>query len=209
MGRSKSSGRWLREHHGDSYVLQARAEGYRSRAAYKLREIDDRDRLLKPGSTVVDLGAAPGGWSQLAAERVGETGAVVALDVLPMDPVAGVQVLQTDFSEPAALAAVEGALAGRPVDLVLSDMAPNLSGQSAVDQPRAMHLAELAVEFAALNLRPGGGLLVKVFQGEGFDALRSELRGSYRSVLVRKPRASRGRSREVYLLALGRACSNV
>lgn len=209
MGRSRSSGRWLREHHADSYVLQARAEGYRSRAAYKLREIDDRDRLLKPGATVVDLGAAPGGWSQLASERVGTSGAVVALDVLPMDPVAGVQVLQADFSEPSGLAAVDCALDGRPVDLVLSDMAPNLSGQSAVDQPRAMHLAELAMEFAATNLRPGGAFLVKVFQGEGFDALRLELRGAYRSVVVRKPRASRDRSREVYLLALGRACSNV
>lgn len=209
MARSRSSGRWLREHHGDTYVLQARAEGYRSRAAYKLREMDDRDRLLKQGSTVVDLGAAPGGWSQLAAERVGKTGAVVALDLLPMEAVTGVRVLQADFSEPSALAAVDAALDGRPVDLVLSDMAPNLSGQSAVDQPRAMHLAELAVEFAAGSLRPGGTLLVKVFQGEGFDALLSELRRTYRSVVVRKPRASRDRSRELYLLALGRGCSNV
>lgn len=199
--RSKSSARWLREHFQDEYVQRARAEGWRSRAVYKLSEVDERDRLMRPGMTVVDLGAAPGGWSQYAARRVGGDGLVVALDVLPMDALAGVECIQGDFREQSVYDALLRRLAGRPVDLVLSDMAPNTSGMRAVDQPRAMHLVELAVEFARGALRPGGDFLVKVFQGEGFDALLRDLRGSFATVNSRKPKASRARSAELYLLA--------
>ncbi|TCO83057.1 23S rRNA Um-2552 2'-O-methyltransferase [Plasticicumulans lactativorans] len=199
--RSKSSARWLREHFQDEYVQRARAEGWRSRAVYKLSEVDERDRLMRPGMTVVDLGAAPGGWSQYAARRVGGDGLVVALDVLPMDALAGVECIQGDFREQSVYDALLRRLAGRHVDLVLSDMAPNTSGMRAVDQPRAMHLVELAVEFARGALRPGGDFLVKVFQGEGFDALLRDLRGSFATVNSRKPKASRARSAELYLLA--------
>lgn len=199
--RSKSSARWLREHFQDEYVQRARAEGWRSRAVYKLSEIDERDRLIRPGMAVVDLGAAPGGWSQYAAKRVGADGLIVALDVLPMDALAGVECIQGDFREQFVYDALLRRLEGRPVDLVLSDMAPNTSGMRAVDQPRAMHLVELAVEFARGALRPGGDLLVKVFQGEGFDALLRDLRRSFATVNSRKPKASRARSAELYLLA--------
>lgn len=199
--RSKSSARWLREHFQDEYVQRARAEGWRSRAVYKLSEVDERDRLMRPGMTVVDLGAAPGGWSQYAARRVGGDGLVVALDVLPMDALAGVECIQGDFREQSVYDALLRRIEGRPVDLVLSDMAPNTSGMRAVDQPRAMHLVELAVEFARGALRPGGDFLVKVFQGEGFDALLRDLRGSFATVNSRKPKASRARSAELYLLA--------
>lgn len=201
MARSKSSHRWLREHFDDAYVKQAQKEGLRSRAAFKLREIQERDRLVKPGMNVVDLGAAPGGWSQLVKDWVGERGNVIALDILPMDPLSGVTVLQADFTEEEALAALDAALGGAAVDLVLSDMAPNISGQAAIDQPRAMYLAELALDFAGQVLKPGGDFLVKVFQGEGFDQYLRALRSQFKQVVTRKPKASRPRSREVYLLA--------
>jgi 23S rRNA (uridine2552-2'-O)-methyltransferase len=201
MARSKSSGRWLREHFDDRYVRQAQALGLRSRAAFKLLEIDDRDRLLRPGLTVVDLGAAPGGWSQVVADRVGPQGRVFALDLLAIEPLPGVTLLQGDFTDQALLDQLLERLAGRPVDLVLSDMAPNMSGMKAVDQPRAALLAELALDCARQVLRPGGDLLLKMFQGAGFDPLLAELRAAFTKVVVRKPQASRPRSREVYLLA--------
>lgn len=209
MARSKTSGRWLREHFDDPYVKQAQKEGYRSRAVYKLREIDEKDRLLRPGMTVVDLGAAPGGWCQYARERVGNAGRVVGLDILPIDAVAGVDLIQADFTEDDALEALDRCLGGRAVDLVLSDLAPNISGMAAVDQPRAMYLAELALDFCDRAVRPGGDFLVKAFQGEGFDAFLRTLRTRFKRVQTRKPRASRDRSREVYLLARQHECSNV
>lgn len=201
MARSKSSARWLREHFGDPYVKRAQQKGYRARAAFKLEELNARDKLIRPGMRIVDLGAAPGSWSQLAAELMAGRGQIVALDILPMAPLPGVQVLQADFTENAALEALHEALGGQPVDLVMSDMAPNISGESAVDQPRAMYLAELALEFAGQVLRPGGDFLVKVFQGEGFDAYVRDVRQQFGKVVIRKPKASRPRSREVYLLA--------
>lgn len=201
MTRTKSSARWLREHFTDEYVKRAQEEGYRSRAAYKLLEIHEKDRLLRPGSTVVDLGAAPGGWSQLAARLLGGRGAVIALDVLAMEPLEGVEFIRGDFRETAVLERLLGALGGRAVDLVMSDMAPNTSGIKAVDQPRGMYLAELALDFAGQCLRSGGDLLVKVFQGEGFDPFLKGLRGTFASVAPRKPKASRARSAERYLLA--------
>ena len=201
MARSKSSARWLREHFTDEYVKRAQEEGYRSRAAYKLLEIQEKDRLLRPGLTVVDLGAAPGGWSQLAARLVGGQGAVIALDVLPMEPLAGVEFIQGDFRETEVLERLMAMLNGRPVDLVISDMAPNTSGIKAVDQPRGMYLAELALDFAGQCLRSGGDLLVKVFQGEGFDPFLKSLRAGFATVAPRKPKASRARSAERYLLA--------
>lgn len=201
MARTKSSARWLREHFADEYVRRAQAEGYRSRAVYKLLEIHEKDRLLGPGGTVVDLGAAPGGWSQLAVRLVGRKGCVIALDLLPMEPLAGVEFIQGDFRETAVLEQLLTALAGRPVDLVLSDLAPNTSGIKAVDQPRGLYLAELALDFAGRCLRPGGDFLVKAFQGEGFDAFLRTLRAAFVTVAPRKPRASRARSAEQYLLA--------
>ncbi len=202
MARSKSSAKWLREHFDDLYVQRARQEGYRSRAVYKLREIQEKDRIFRPGMTVVDLGAAPGGWSQFAARHVTAKGRVVALDILPMDPLPDVEFIQGDFCEQEVCERLLG-LVGEGVDLVMSDMAPNMSGVKAVDQPRAMHLAELVLDFSRNVLNPEGNLLIKAFQGEGFDALVRELRGAFRKVLVRKPGASRSRSREVYLLARG------
>jgi 23S rRNA (uridine2552-2'-O)-methyltransferase len=201
MARTKSSARWLREHFTDEYVRRAQAEGYRSRAVYKLLEIHEKDRLLKPGGTVVDLGAAPGGWSQLATRLVGQGGRVLALDVLPMEPLAGVEFIQGDFRETAVLDRLLAALGDRPVDLLLSDMAPNTSGIKAVDQPRGLYLSELALDFAGRCLRPGGDFLVKAFQGEGFDAFLKDLRAAFALVAPRKPRASRARSAEQYLLA--------
>ncbi len=201
MARTKSSARWLREHFTDEYVRRAQAEGYRSRAVYKLLEIHEKDRLLKPGGTVVDLGAAPGGWSQLATRLAGRDGRVIALDLLPMEPLAGVEFIQGDFRETAVLDQLLAALADRPVDLLLSDMAPNTSGIKAVDQPRGLYLSELALDFARRCLRPGGDFLVKAFQGEGFDAFLQDLRAAFAAVAPRKPRASRARSAEQYLLA--------
>ncbi|MBB1472504.1 MULTISPECIES: 23S rRNA (uridine(2552)-2'-O)-methyltransferase RlmE [unclassified Luteimonas] len=202
--RSKSSQRWLKEHFSDPYVKKAQAEGMRSRAAYKLEELVDRDRLLKPGMTVVDLGAAPGGWSQWVRQALGDSGRVVALDILEMPPLAGVDFLHGDFRDDVVLSQLESMLGGEPVDLVLSDMAPNKSGMDAVDQPRVMHLAELAMEFADQHLRPGGALLIKLFHGVGFDDYVRELRRRYTRVAIRKPAASRKRSPEVYALAQGK-----
>lgn len=201
--RSKSSGRWLREHFEDEFVQRAQKEGWRSRAVFKLQEIDRSERLLRPGMTVVDLGAAPGGWSQYAGRILGERGRVIAMDVLPMDPLPGVEFLLGDFREQEVLDRLEQVLAGARVDLVLSDMAPNLSGVDVVDQPRAMYLAELALDFAATHLKPGGTLLTKVFQGAGFDALLRDARARFAEVRLKKPKASRLRSPEVYLLARG------
>jgi 23S rRNA (uridine2552-2'-O)-methyltransferase len=202
--RSKSSQRWLKEHFSDPYVKKAQAEGLRSRAAYKLEELVARDRLLKPGMRVVDLGAAPGGWSQWVREALGDDGRVFALDILEMPPLAGVEFLHGDFRDAMVLSSLESALDGQPVDLVLSDMAPNKSGVESVDQPRAMHLAELAMDFADAHLRPGGAFLAKLFQGVGFDDYVRELRRRYAKVAIRKPAASRKRSPEVYALAQGK-----
>lgn len=203
MARSKSSHRWLKEHFSDPYVKRAQAEGLRSRAAYKLEELLDRDRLLKPGMRVVDLGAAPGGWSQMARARLGERGRVLALDILPMDAIAGVEFLQGDFRDETVLARLEQALGGAGLDLVLSDMAPNMTGVASVDQARAMELAELARDFAQAHLDPGGAFLVKLFQGAGFDDYLKDLRRRYAKITMRKPKASRARSPEVYALATG------
>ena len=200
MARSKSSGRWLKEHFDDQYVKRAQQEGYRSRASYKLLEINDKDRLLKPGMTVVDLGAAPGGWAQIAADTVGSKGFVVALDILPMDPIPGVEIIEGDFREQEVLDQLLAVLDGRLADLVMSDMAPNISGMKTVDQPRAMYLAELALDLARTVLKPGGDFVVKVFQGEGFDTYLKEMRSAFTKVVTRKPGASRPRSREVYLV---------
>ncbi|HET7656547.1 MAG TPA: 23S rRNA (uridine(2552)-2'-O)-methyltransferase RlmE [Luteimonas sp.] len=202
--RSKSSQRWLKEHFSDPYVKKAQAEGMRSRAAYKLEELVARDRLLKPGMVVVDLGAAPGGWSQWVRQALGDSGRVVALDILEMPSLAGVEFLHGDFREDAVLSRLEATLGGAPVDLVLSDMAPNKSGMDAVDQPRMMHLAELAMDFADRHLRPGGNFLIKLFQGAGFDDYLRDLRRRYEKVSIRKPAASRKRSPEVYALAQGK-----
>jgi len=201
MARSKSSARWLREHFTDEYVKRAQQDGYRCRAVYKLLEIQEKDHLLRPGLTVVDLGASPGGWSQLATRLVGGTGRVLALDILPMEPLAGVEFIEGDFRESAVLDHLLTVLAGRVVDVVLSDMAPNTSGVKAVDQPSVMYLAELALDFACRRLRPGGSFLVKTFQGEGFDDFLRAVRTAFTTVAPRKPRASRARSAEQYLLA--------
>jgi 23S rRNA (uridine2552-2'-O)-methyltransferase len=204
MARSKSSSRWLREHFDDEYVQRAQREGWRSRAVYKLEELDQKYRLLKPGMSVVDLGAAPGGWAQYAARAVGGKGQVFALDILPMDSLPGVVFIEGDFRDEAVLARLKAELGDRSIDLVMSDMAPNISGMGAVDQPRTMYLVELAVDFAREMLPPGGTFVCKVFQGEGFDALVQELRRDFGKVMVRKPKASRPRSREVYLVASDR-----
>ncbi|NND44499.1 MAG: 23S rRNA (uridine(2552)-2'-O)-methyltransferase RlmE [Xanthomonadales bacterium] len=203
MARSKSSRRWLTEHFDDPYVKQAQQQGLRSRSAFKLQELDDKYGLLKKGMCVVDLGAAPGGWSQVARPAVGDGGRVIALDILDMEPLHGVEFIQGDFTEDEPLAELEARLGEDRVDLVLSDMAPNMSGMDAVDQPRAMYLAELALAFAGQWLKPGGNFLAKVFQGEGFDGFLADCRSQFKEVRVRKPAASRARSREVYVLARG------
>lgn len=202
--RSKSSQRWLKEHVSDPFVKKAKKEGARSRAIYKLEELIDRDRLLKPGMTVVDLGSAPGSWSQLVRARLGDSGRVVAIDILPMAPMAGVEFLQGDFRDDEVLAQLETMVGDKPVDLVLSDMAPNKSGMDAVDMPRALYLSELAMDFADKHLRAGGTFLIKLFQGVGFDDYVRELRKRYDKVAIRKPEASRKRSPEVYALAQGK-----
>lgn len=204
MKPSKTSKQWMREHVNDPFVQLAQKEGYRSRAAYKLLEIDAKDRLLRPGAVVVDLGATPGGWSQVAAARIGRSGKVIALDLLPLDPLAGVEFIQGDFRDDAVLKQLEGLLQGRPVDLVISDMAPNICGITSADQARAMHLAELAMEFALEHLKPGGSFLVKVFQGAGFEDFHRLMRSRFAKVVTRKPKASRDRSSELYLLATGK-----
>ena len=204
MAKNKTSRQWVHDHINDPYVKQAQAQGFRSRAAFKLMQIDDKDRLLAPGKVVVDLGSTPGGWSQVASKKVGAAGRVVAIDLLPMEPVHGVHFILGDFREDGALAELVESLDGRRVDLVLSDMAPNLSGIAVTDQARSIHLLELALEFAREHLKSGGDMLVKVFQGSGFDELRREMEQLFTSVAVRKPDSSRDRSAEVYLLCRGR-----
>ncbi|NNM62128.1 MAG: 23S rRNA (uridine(2552)-2'-O)-methyltransferase RlmE [Steroidobacteraceae bacterium] len=199
--RSKSSARWLAEHASDEYVKRAQREGWRSRAVFKLEEIQQRERLLRNGIRCVDLGAAPGGWSQYAARVLGGAGRIVATDILPMDAIPGVEFVQGDFREEAVLAEVLGRLGGTKVDLVLSDMAPNMSGVDSVDQARSMMLAEMALDFATRVLVPGGDALLKLFQGEGFDQIIREARVHFGRVATKKPKASRARSSEIYLLA--------
>lgn len=199
----KKSKAWMHEHVNDAYVQRAKAEGWRSRAVFKLLEIDERDHLLRPGLVVVDLGAAPGSWSQYAARRIQPGGRLVALDLLDMAPLSGVEFIRGDFREDEALGRLQQALQGRRVDLVLSDMAPNISGIAVTDQARAAHLGELTLDFCRLRLRQGGDLLMKAFQGSGFEALRREIQAEFASVAVRKPAASRDRSPETFLLARG------
>ncbi len=201
MARSRSSSKWLQEHFNDEFVKRSQKEGYRSRAVYKLMEIDDKDRLIKPGMTVVDLGAAPGSWCELLSKRLGHHGRIFALDILPMDALPDVTFIQGDFTEQAVYDELMQKLDGTPVDLVISDMAPNLSGMKAVDQPKMMYLAELALDFAQSVLKPGGGFLTKVFTGEGIDEYKKALRQHFDKIIVRKPKASRPRSSEIYLLA--------
>lgn len=203
MAKSKSSKQWLKEHFDDHYVKRAQSMHYRSRACFKLLEIQEKDRLIKPGMTVIDLGSAPGGWSQVAVELVGDKGTVVASDILPMDAIAGVEFLQGDFTEAEVYEKLLTILGDTPVDLVISDMAPNMSGMKDVDQPRVMHLIELALDMASQVLKPGGSFVAKVFQGEGFDEYMRNCRASFSRVVTRKPDASRSRSPEVYLVATG------
>jgi len=203
MSRSKSSKRWLQEHHQDAYVLKAREQGYRSRAVFKLAEIQQKDRIIKPGALVLDLGAAPGGWSEYAQQIVGDQGRVIALDLLPIEPIAGVEFIQGDFTEPQTLDRLLALIDDRRLDLVLSDMAPNLSGMDSVDQPRSIYLAELAFDLARQFLAVDGAFVIKLFQGEGFEDLISLLRLSFKSVRFRKPDASRARSSEIYAVCCG------
>ena len=204
MKRTRTSKGWMQEHVNDEFVKRAQREGYRARAAYKLIEIDDKDHLIKPGMTIVDLGSTPGSWSQVAVQRLKGQGKVIALDILEMQPVAGVQFIQGDFREQSVLDQLEASLENMPVDLVIADMAPNISGISAMDQARAMHLTELALDFSNKWLKPGGNFLVKVFNGSGFDEIAGNMRQAFDKVVTRKPKASRDRSSEVYLLGLGK-----
>ncbi len=203
MARSKSSSRWLQEHVSDPYVKRAQRDGYRARSAYKLLELDERDRLLRPGMTVVDLGSAPGGWSQVAATAVGEKGRVVATDILPMDAIRGVEFVQGDFREEAVLQQVLAALGGARADLLLSDMSPNLSGVAPADQAASLYLLELALDLAGKVLKPRGQFVGKLFQGAGSDEYLKQLRQAFEKVSIRKPESSRSRSREVYFVARG------
>ena len=203
MPKSGSSQRWLKRHERDEYVQKARAQGLRSRAVFKLEQIQQKDRVLEPGQWVLDLGAAPGGWSEYASRIVGPGGRVLALDILPMDSIAGVEFLQGDFTADETLERLYEVLGDRPIDLVLSDMAPNMSGMPSVDQPKAAYLAELALEMAQQCLKPGGSLVVKLFQGEGFDSLVRSLRDAFDSVRLRKPAASSSRSSEIYAVCKG------
>ncbi len=202
--RSKSSHQWLKEHFEDPYVQKSWKDGYRCRAAYKLLEIQEKYKLIQPGMVVVDLGAAPGGWSQLAREWIGRKGALIAMDILPMAELEGVEFLQGDFTEIETEAALIKLLDSRAVDVVMSDMAPNMSGTRSVDQAKSMYLIELTLDFARKNLKPGGDLLIKIFHGEGFDETLKVCRQEYEKVIMKKPDASRDRSRESYLLALGK-----
>lgn len=201
MKRTKTSKQWMHEHVTDPYVQRAQKDGYRSRAAYKLLEIDERDHLLKPGMAAIDLGASPGGWSQIAAAK---GVMVIALDLLPMQPLHGVEFIQGDFREDSVLAQLEERLGGRRIGLVISDMSPNISGIGIADQARAMELAELALDFSVRHLQPGGTFLVKLFQGAGFEGYVKLMRGYFARVATRKPKASRDRSSEVYLLGVGK-----
>lgn len=203
MARSKTSDRWLKEHFDDVWVKKSREDGYRSRASYKLIELDKKDRIFRHGQVVVDLGAAPGGWSQVAVEQVGDNGTVIASDILDMSPIAGVDFVQGDFTEQSVLEELLELLGDRRADVVISDMAPNMSGMAAVDIPTAMGLVELALDMAQQVLKPGGMFVAKVFQGEGFDTLLSEMRKSFATVVSRKPDASRARSREIYQVCKG------
>jgi 23S rRNA (uridine2552-2'-O)-methyltransferase len=203
MARSKSSQKWLEAHFSDPFVQRSWRDGLRSRAAYKLIELQEKDKILAPGKIIVDLGAAPGGWSQVASQAVGQQGKVIALDILPMQAIMGVEFIQGDFTEDATLTLLQASVKNMPIDLVLSDMAPNMSGISSADQARSMYLAKLASQFAGSTLTEGGDFLVKVFQGAGFDEYKKELQTKFKRVVVRKPSASRTRSREVYLLARG------
>lgn len=204
MKPSKTSKQWMREHVSDPYVQRAQKEGYRSRAAYKLLEIDERDHLVKPGMVVVDLGATPGGWCQVVGNKLKDNGKIIALDLLPLHSLPYVDFIQGDFREDAVLAQLEAKLEGRQIGLVISDMAPNISGVPSMDQARVMHLAELALDFAVQHLTPGGAFLVKVFQGEGFEAYQKLMRSHFAKVVTRKPKASRDRSSEQYLLGQGK-----
>lgn len=204
MKLKPSSKAWMHEHINDEFVKRAQKEGYRARAAYKLTEIDDKDKLIKPGMTIVDLGATPGSWSQVAVQRLKGQGRIVALDLLEMEPIKGVEFIQGDFREDTVLKLLENSLNGKQVDLVIADMAPNISGITIVDQAGAAYLTELALEFSKDWLKPSGNFLVKVFIGEGFDEILQNMRLMFDKVVTRKPKASRGRSNEVYLLGLGR-----
>lgn len=198
--KSKSSAQWLSDHEKDEYVLRARREGYRSRASYKLLEIDEKFDLIRPGTVVVDLGAAPGGWTQIAVKRSGPKGFVVGLDLLDIEPLEGAVLIKGDFTEEKALAELTTVLQDRPVDLVISDMAPNLSGMKEIDQPQAIYLTELALDFACSTLKPGGALLMKCFEGSGIDELRGAISKNFKQLSNFKPKASRGKSREIYVL---------
>jgi 23S rRNA (uridine2552-2'-O)-methyltransferase len=204
MKLKPSSKAWMHEHVNDEFVKRAQKEGYRARAAYKLIEIDDKDKLIKPGMTIVDLGATPGSWSQVAIQRLKGQGRIIALDLLEMEPIKGVEFIQGDFREEAVLRQLENSLQGKQVDLVIADMAPNMSGITIVDQAGAAYLTELALEFSRDWLKPSGNFLVKVFVGAGFDEILASMRGLFDKVVTRKPKASRGRSNEVYLLGLGK-----
>ena len=208
MAKSKSSKTWLKEHFDDEYVRRSQQDGYRSRAIYKLIEIDQKDHLVKPGMTIIDLGAAPGGWSEYCVKKLGKKGRMIALDILPMEPIDNVTIIQGDFREDDVFEELmnvmqDGNIENSQADLVISDMAPNISGMGSVDMPRAYYLCELALDLARQVLKPGGGLLVKLFQGEGFEAYNRELKSSFSKVVMRKPKASRARSREIYALATG------
>jgi 23S rRNA (uridine2552-2'-O)-methyltransferase len=203
VARSKTSHNWLKEHFDDPYVKMAQKDGYRSRASYKLLEIQEKDKIIRPGMSVIDLGAAPGGWSQVTSRLIGGQGRLIASDILEMDSIPDVTFIQGDFTEDAVLAQILEAVGNTQVDLVISDMAPNMSGLAAVDMPRAMFLSELALDLAGRVLRPGGDFLIKVFQGEGFDVFHKSVRQVFDKVQMRKPLASRDRSREQYLLGRG------
>lgn len=204
MKATKTSKQWMMEHVNDPYVQRAQKEGYRSRAAYKLMELDERDNLIKPGMVVVDLGATPGGWCQVVAKKMGMHGRIIALDLLPLPPLPRVEFIQGDFREDSVLAQLEKMLDGRQIGLVMSDMAPNISGVGSADQARSMYLAELALDFAAKHLAPGGSFVVKIFQGVGFEDYLKMARGHFEKVVTRKPKASRDRSSEQYLVGLGK-----
>ncbi len=203
MARSKSSNNWLREHFDDEYVRQSQKDGYRSRAVYKLKEIDEKDHLLRPGMTIIDLGAAPGSWCEYVVRRLKGKGRVIALDILPMEAMDGVEIITGDFLEDEVFEELLATLGDDRPDLVICDMAPNMSGQQAIDIPRAMYMAELALDLAQQVVKPGGGLLVKLFQGEGFEEYLKQMRQQFTKVVMRKPKASRARSKEIYALASG------
>lgn len=203
MARSKTSAAWLKEHVDDIWVKKAQQDGFRTRASYKLMELDEKDRLIRPGMTIIDLGAAPGGWSQVVARKLNGNGVIIASDILPMDPIAGVDFVQGDFTEQSVLDEIMAVVNNRPVDLVISDMAPNISGMASIDQPSAMYLIELALDMAQQVLKPNGDFVAKVFQGEGFPQYQQLLKQAFEKVIIRKPKASRARSKEVYIVAKG------